>query len=75
MRLQEKSLTILYLSKMELNEKDWQKLLDQYLMYGTVETELWENTNELQAHIINELRKAFARIKNKYDSNNPSVSL
>jgi len=70
MRLQEKSLTILYLSKMELNTKDWQKLLDQYLMYGTVETELWENTNELQAHIINELRKSFSRIKNKYEDNN-----
>jgi len=48
------------LSNME--RKEWNNLLDSYLKTGKMLSEEYEALNEIQRAIIQELKKAFARI-------------
>lgn len=43
--------------------KDWNKMLDRYLVEGTMSAEDYENLNDIQKAIIQELKKSFKRIK------------
>ena len=45
-----------------MDRKDWNKLLDKYLITGTMLSEEYEALNEIQKTIINEIKKAFKRI-------------
>lgn len=45
--------------------KEWQLLLDTYLIGGQIESELYERCDEAQVWMINEIKKSINRIKNK----------
>lgn len=45
--------------------KEWQQLLDQYLLSGSIDGELYERCDEAQRWLISEVRKSINRIKNK----------
>ena len=45
----------------------WNKLLDRYLLEGTMSSEEWELLDDTQKIVINELKKAFKRINKKND--------
>ena len=49
----------------ELTTKEWNELLDQYLITGIINTERFEDLNEAQRWMINEIKKSTNRIKNK----------
>jgi len=48
-----------------MNRKDWNKLLDKYLVRGTMSVSEYEALNPIQVAIIQELKKSLARIKSK----------
>lgn len=51
---------------MELSTKEWNNLLDKYLIEGIIDDmELLANLNEYQKYTINEFKKAIARINKK----------
>lgn len=41
----------------------WNKLLDRYLLEGVMSSEEWEFLDDTQKIVINEIKKAFKRIK------------
>lgn len=45
--------------------KEWQLLLDTYLVNGSIDSELFERCDEAQNWLINEIKKSVNRIKNK----------
>lgn len=45
---------------------EWNKLLDEYLITGHMLSEEYEQLNDIQRAVIQELKRAFARI-NKQD--------
>ncbi len=47
--------------------KNWNKLLDKYLITGNMSSDEYAELTELQVIIIQEIKKSFARIKNKND--------
>lgn len=47
-----------------MERKEWNKFLDRYLLTNTMLSEEYENLNDIQTAIIQELKKAFKRIKN-----------
>ncbi len=49
----------------ELLNKEWQTLLDEFLISGQIDIELFQRANEDQLWLLNEIKKAMARIKNK----------
>ena len=51
----------MYLSNME--RKNWNKLLDKYLVTSEMTASEYESLNEIQRAIIQELKKSFARLK------------
>lgn len=48
-----------------LDRKDWNELLDKYLSTQKMSADLYAGTNESQRLLIQEIKKAFARLKNK----------
>lgn len=46
--------------------KDWNRTLDSYLATGNMSSDEYGELTELQIIIIQELKKAFARIKSLY---------
>ena len=48
-----------------MERKEWNHLLDKYLETGTMMSEEYESLNDIQRSIIQELKKAFARINKK----------
>lgn len=48
-----------------MERKEWNLLLDKYLLTNTMLSEEYEKLNEIQKSIIQELKKAFKRIKNE----------
>jgi len=50
---------------MELTVKEWNKLLDTYLITSGVDIELYNRTNDEQKWLLNEIKKSMERIKNK----------
>lgn len=48
-----------------LEPKLWRKHLDHYLMTGQLNPDIIEHMDAFQQGVISEIRKAFARIKNK----------
>lgn len=51
-----------FLSNMK--RKEWNRVLDRYLQECKMSVEDYENLNDIQIAIIQELKKAFKRIKN-----------
>lgn len=47
--------------------KDWNKFLDKYLGENIISSDDYDELNEVQTAIIQEIKKCLARIKNKYD--------
>ena len=45
-----------------MNRLEWNKLLDKYLMTQTMLSEEYEQLNQIQVAIIQELKKAFKRL-------------
>lgn len=50
---------------MELTQKEWNNLLDTYLITGEIEIKLWLRVNEQQQYVLSEIKKSLNRIKNK----------
>lgn len=50
-----------------MERKEWNRVLDRYLEETVMTSEDYENLNEPEQVIIQELKKAFKRIKLKYD--------
>lgn len=48
-----------------MDRKSFNNLLDKYLLTNTMLSEEYEKLNEIQKSIIQELKKAFKRIKNE----------
>lgn len=48
-----------------LTIKEWNLLIDTYLISGQIDGELYERCDEAQNWYLNETKKAFNRIKNK----------
>lgn len=46
-----------------MDRKEWNRLLDKYLATQEMLSEEYEQLNEIQITIIQELKKAFKRIK------------
>ena len=55
-------MVVMNLSNME--HLEWNALLDKYLVTNHMLSEEYEQLNEIQQIIIQELKKAFKRIKN-----------
>lgn len=49
-----------------LSSVEWNKALDNYLSSQNVDVEYFERMSERQSRMFQELKKAFARIKNKH---------
>lgn len=49
----------------ELTTKEWQTLLDNFLILNQVDIGLFQRCNDNQSWLLGEIRKAMARIKNK----------
>ena len=47
-----------------MEERDWKKVLDYYLNTGKMTSENYEMLDEYQTAVIQELKRAFKRIKN-----------
>lgn len=49
----------------ELPANEWRQVLDEYLLTGTVVngTEAYARMSEAQKHVIQEIKKAYKRIK------------
>jgi hypothetical protein len=52
-----------------MTDKDFNKVLDHYLITGKMKSEHYEMMSEEQQNIIQIIKRAFARIKNKIDEN------
>lgn len=48
-----------------MERKGWNKVLDHYLSQNTMSSEDYENLNEIQRAIIQEVKKAIKRITSK----------
>tara|TARA_R110000868_G_scaffold271022_3_gene530501 strand:- start:10178 stop:10351 length:174 start_codon:yes stop_codon:yes gene_type:complete len=55
--------TLLHMN--ELTTKEWQTLLDNFLILNQVDIGLFQRCNDNQSWLLGEIRKAMARIKNK----------
>ena len=51
--------------KEPLEKRSWCELLDNYLISGQIDIELFQRCDEQQLWMLGELKKAIARIKNK----------
>ena len=49
--------------------KDWNRILDDYLITGEMCSEEYERMNEAEQEFIQELKKAFKRIKANENKN------
>lgn len=45
--------------------KEWQQLLDNFLIKSSIDSELYDRCDEAQRWLINEIKKSVNRIKNK----------
>lgn len=45
--------------------KEWQQLIDNFLINGSIDGELYERCDEAQVWFIQEVKKSMSRIKNK----------
>lgn len=50
---------------MELTTKEWNDLLDNFLINGGVDMELFQRLDQVQNYCLNEIKKSINRIKNK----------
>lgn len=48
-----------------LTNKEWQSLLDNYLVTGRIDGEIYERCDDAERWLINELKKSILRIKNR----------
>lgn len=48
-----------------LSTKEWNKILDTYLIEGKMDMEDYNSLDDTQKLIINEIKKSINRIKNK----------
>ena len=48
-----------------MERQDWNNLLDNYLLTNEMTSTEYEQLNDIQRAIIQELKKAFKRIKNE----------
>lgn len=46
-----------------LDDKTWRAVLDRYLTENTMEADMYEGMNEKQKSVIQEIKKAFARLE------------
>lgn len=53
-----------------MNRKEWNEILDKYLMTNTLHSEEYYKLNDIQKAIIQEIKKSLKRIKSKYDKHN-----
>lgn len=51
--------------KEQLEKKLWCELLDNYLISGQIDIELFQKCDDTQMWMLQELKKAISRIKNK----------
>ena len=45
--------------------KEWQQLLDNFLINGSIDGDLYERCDEAQVWLLQEIKKSTNRIKNK----------
>jgi hypothetical protein len=45
--------------------KEWNALIDRYLLDGVMSSEEWEKLDDSQKIVINEIKKAFKRINKR----------
>lgn len=53
-----------------LTDKEWRMVIDRYLTEGSMHPEDYERMTDYQKYTIQTLKKAFKRLRNKYEEEN-----